>query len=155
VRRINGPPHGFFDTKNCLQAMSRFCSRSDIACSGRATLSEHSQQSLFLTRHTGGDQTVISILMYRVRHCVECPKCRTRYLPGFSPYRNGSYLIPLTAHSASGWILYCSCGKPPASSQWGSTDLKPYEICRQAYRRGYGSPDEVWDVTRDSRVDLN
>jgi hypothetical protein len=71
----------------------------------------------------------------------------------FSPYRNGSYLIPLTAHGASGWILYCSCRMPPASSQWGSTDLKPYEIRGQAYRRGYGSPEEVWDVTRDSRVD--
>jgi hypothetical protein len=34
--------------------------------------------------------------MVRVRHCVECPKCHTRYLPGFTPYRNGSYLIPLT-----------------------------------------------------------
>jgi hypothetical protein len=100
-------------------------------------------------------QTVVSIFMSRVRHCVECPKCRTRYLPSFSPYRNGSYLIPLTADAASGWILHCSCRKPPVSSQWGSTDLKPYEICRQAYRRGYGSPDEVWDVTRDSRVDPN
>ena len=33
--------------------------------------------------------------------------------------------------------------------------LEAYEICRQAYRRGYGSSDEVWDVTRDSRVDPN
>ena len=37
----------------------------------------------------------------------------------------------------------------------GSTDLKRYEICGQAYRRGYGSPDEVWGVTPDSRVDPN
>jgi hypothetical protein len=44
---------------------------------------------------------------------------------------------------------------PPASSQWVSTDLKPYEICGQAYRRGYGSQDEVWDVTRDRRVNHN
>jgi hypothetical protein len=35
---------------------------------------------------------------------------------------------------------------PPASSQWGSTDLKPYEICGQAYRRGFGSPEEIWDI---------
>jgi hypothetical protein len=93
--------------------------------------------------------------MTRLRHCVECPKCRTRYLPSFSPYRNGSYLIPLTVHGASEWILYCSCRMPAASSQWDLTDLKPYEICGQAYRRGYGSPDEVWDVNRDSRVDPN
>ena len=32
----------------------------------------------------------------RIRHCVECPKCHTRYLVGFSPYRNGSYLMPLS-----------------------------------------------------------
>jgi hypothetical protein len=112
-------------------------------------------QPLFLTRHTGCDQTVVSIFVSRIRHCVECPKCRTRYLPSCSPYRNGSYLIPLTAHGALGWILYCSCRMPPASSQWGSTDLKPYEICGQAYRRGYGSQDEVWDVTRDRRVNHN
>jgi len=103
---------------------------------------------LSLTSQTGCDQTVLSIFMFLVRHCVECPKCHTRYLPSFSPYRNGSYLIPLTAHGATGWILYCSCRMPPASSQWSSTDLKPYEICRQAYRRGYGSAEEVWDVTR-------
>ena len=101
---------------------------------------------------TGCDQTVVSIFMSRLRHCVECPKCRTRYLPSFSPYRNGSYLIPLTAHGAAGWLLYCSCRTPPASSQWGWTDLKRYEICGQAYRRGYGSPDEVWDVTQDIKV---
>jgi len=93
--------------------------------------------------------------MSRVRHCVECPKCRTRYLPSFSPYRNGSYLIPLTVQGDSGWILYCSCRMPSASSQWSATDLKPYEICNQAYRRGYGSPDEVWDVSRHRRLDPN
>ncbi len=90
---------------------------------------------------------MLSIFMPRVRHCVECPKCHTRYLPSSSPYCNGSYLIPLTAYGASGWILYCSCRMPPAFSQLSSMDLKPYEICRQAYRRGYGSADEVWDVT--------
>jgi hypothetical protein len=54
-------------------------------------------------------------------------------------------IVPDPAHRARrpGWILYCSCRMPPASSQWGSTDLKPYEICGQAYRRGYGSPVET------------
>jgi hypothetical protein len=28
----------------------------------------------------------------RIRHCVECPKCGTRYLLGHSQYGNGSYL---------------------------------------------------------------
>lgn len=98
-------------------------------------------------RHSGCNQTVISIFMLRVRHCVECPKCRTRYLPGSSPYANGSYLLPLSANGFSGWILYCACGSPRASSEWRWTELKPYEVCGPAYRRGYGSPDEVWDVT--------
>ena len=61
--------------------------------------------------------------------------------------------MPLTVQGVEGWILYCSCRMPSASSQWSATDLKPYEICNQAYRRGYGSPDEVWDVTRPRRVD--
>ncbi len=87
--------------------------------------------------------------MLRVRHCVECPKCRTRYLPGSSPYDNGSYLIPLIENGLSGWILYCSCACPRASSEWQWSELKPYEVCGPAYRRGYGSPDEVWNVTRD------
>jgi len=61
--------------------------------------------------------------------------------------------MPLTADGATGWILYCSCGVPPASSQWSPTDLRPYEICSQAFHRGYGSPREVSDVTQDNRFD--
>lgn len=87
----------------------------------------------------------ISIFMPRVRHCVVCPKCGTRYVPGRSPYRNGSYLIPLIAHAAAGWILYCTCGVP---SQWGPSELKPYEVSAPAYRRGYGTADEVWNITQ-------
>jgi hypothetical protein len=44
----------------------------------------------------------------RVRHYVECPKCLTRYLPGFSPYRSGSYLMPLAEGFADEWTLYCA-----------------------------------------------
>jgi len=61
---------------------------------------------------------------------------------------------PLTENGLSGWILYCSCGSPRASSKWQWSELKPYEVRGPAYRRGYGSPDEVWDVTRD-KVDSN
>jgi hypothetical protein len=85
--------------------------------------------------------------MLRVRHCVECPKCRTRYLPGFSPYRNGSYLMPLRDGLSAEWILYCSCSNPHAWSRWGWEELKPYEVCSQAHRRRYGSPDEIWDIS--------
>jgi len=32
-------------------------------------------------------------LSERIRHCVECPKCLTRHLIGFSPYGNRPYLV--------------------------------------------------------------
>jgi hypothetical protein len=89
--------------------------------------------------------------MPRVRHGVECPKCRTRYLPASSPYPNGSYLLPLTKSSSAGWTLYCSCGRPQACTHWGWNELKPYAVSRQAHRRGYGSPDEIWDASLPSQ----
>ena len=57
---------------------------------------------------TNSSVKAVSAIMLRVRHCVECPKCCTRYLPGFSPYRNGSYLMPLSYGLSAEWILYCS-----------------------------------------------
>src|SRR5215470_15211358 len=84
--------------------------------------------------------------MLRTRHCVECPKCHTRYLPGFSPYDNGSYLMPLSPWWPAEWILYCSCTNPYASSRWRWGELKSYEVCSTAHRRRFGSPDEISDV---------
>jgi hypothetical protein len=177
---INSTPHGFYTAKNFLRVVIRFCCGSDISRQGssdaeiRPALCARKERVAALlsfaeedvcayfgtspTRRTVSDaphrlwSNRASIYMSRVRHCIECPTCRTRYLPSSSPYRNGSYLIPLTAYGASGWILYCSCRMPPASSHWSSTDLKPYEICRQAYRRGYGSPDEVFALRRTTRI---
>jgi hypothetical protein len=84
--------------------------------------------------------------MVRVRHCVECPKCHTRYLPGFTPYRNGSYLIPLTKGFPAEWTLYCSCGRPHTSTRWSWREFKSYSVTGQAHRRGYGSPEEILDL---------
>src|SRR3974390_3865660 len=39
----------------------------------------------------------------RVRLCAVCPKCGMRYLIGFSPYRNGSYLIPAARGMPEEW----------------------------------------------------
>jgi len=78
-------------------------------------------------------------MTWRVRHCVECPKCRTRYLIGFSPYHNGSYLVPVATGSMQEWILYCACGSPPNPSRWNWDELQPYEVCRGAHVRGYGA----------------
>lgn len=82
-------------------------------------------------------------MSWRVRHCVECPKCRTRYLIGFSPYRNGSYLAPISEGSWTDWTLYCSCGTPHCPSRWNWEDLKPYEVSNTAHLRGYGPPEEI------------
>jgi hypothetical protein len=86
----------------------------------------------------------------RVRHCVECPKCLTRYLPGFSPYRNGSYLLPLADGFADEWTLYCACGRPPISSRWSWSDLKLYRVSNQAHDRGYGPPEDIVPVDEKS-----
>ena len=86
-----------------------------------------------------------------IRHCVECPKCHTRYLLGFSPYRNGSYLMPLGAGFSREWTLYCSCGRPPVSSQWSCNELNLYALSNQAHDRGYGSPEEIVPIREKSR----
>jgi hypothetical protein len=87
----------------------------------------------------------------RVRHCVECPKCFTRYLPAYSPYHNGSYLMPLSNGFADEWTLYCACGRPPISSRWSWSDLKLYAVSHRAHERGYGQPEEIVPVDRKSR----
>lgn len=92
--------------------------------------------------------TVVLGMGGRVRHCVECPKCFTRYLIGFSPYRNGSYLVPLAKGSWNEWILYCSCGTPASPSRWRSNELMPYEVSNTAHTRGFGPPDEIIALRR-------
>lgn len=82
-----------------------------------------------------------------IRHCVECPKCLTRYLVAFSPYRNGSCLIPAAAGSSEEYLLYCSCGRPLASSRWNWNQVKTYAVSKSAHHRGYGTPAEIVQLT--------
>ena len=79
----------------------------------------------------------------RLRRCVECPKCRTRYLVGLSPYDNGSYTVSSLTETSEDYQLFCSCGAQPISVRWHWSDLKTYAISAQAYQRGYGPPEEV------------
>lgn len=83
--------------------------------------------------------------MNRVRHCVECPNCLTRYLIGSSLYRNGSHLVSCLSGDAEVHILFCSCGRPPISNRWN--ELKKYVVSIRAYDRGYGTPDEIVPVS--------
>lgn len=85
----------------------------------------------------------VSVMTWRIRHCIECPKCLTRYLVGFSPYPNGSYLEPIARGGWQQWTLYCSCCSPHSSSRWSWDELKPYGVSSSAHVRGYGSPEEI------------
>lgn len=78
-----------------------------------------------------------------IRHCVECPKCQTRYVIGFSPYANGSILQRAHVGFLEEYILYCSCGSPPVCSRWNERQLSTYSVCKTAHKRGYGSHREI------------
>ena len=86
----------------------------------------------------------------RIRHCVECPKCRTRYLIGFSPYRNGSFLVSCVAGSSEEYTLFCSCCRPAFHSRWNWSELKTCTVSNRAYDRGYGPPEEIVPVGNGS-----
>jgi hypothetical protein len=86
-------------------------------------------------------------LVLRIRHCVECPECLTRYLIAFSPYSNGSYLVPTVFGSSEGYILYCCCSGLPVVSPWRLRETKACEVSHQAYDRGYGTPEEIFLLT--------
>jgi len=89
-------------------------------------------------------------LMSRIRHCVECPKCLTRYLVAFSPYGNGSYLVPARQDSSEEYALYCCCGGFPIVNSWKWREAKACAVSLEAYERGYGTPEEIFPVTDQS-----
>ena len=82
----------------------------------------------------------------RIRHCIECPRCRTRYLIGASPYANGAYLV-LSPTDLETHTLYCPCGKSAFASR--SAESRTYIVSSPAYDRGYGSPDEILLVGKE------
>ncbi|HUM05168.1 MAG TPA: hypothetical protein VLT90_06890 [Terriglobales bacterium] len=90
----------------------------------------------------------------RIRHCVECPKCHTRYLIGASPYTNGAYLV-MPPSDLNTHTLYCPCGKSAFTSRW--SESKTYIVSNPAYDRGYGSPEEIIpaEPEKKSRVPLS
>ncbi len=94
----------------------------------------------------------------RIRHSVECPKCHTRYLIGFSPYRNRSYLVSEGCGSSQEYTLYCSCRRPSVVSRWRLSEVSTCEVSNTAYRRGYGTIEEVVPVrhlaTKAWRLDI-
>jgi hypothetical protein len=83
------------------------------------------------------------VMASRIRHCLECPACSTRYVIGFSPYDNGSYIVSNPPGGVDLLKLYCSCGN---SDGFRLSELKTYAVSESAYPRGYGSPDEIVTV---------
>ena len=86
--------------------------------------------------------------MSRIRHCVECPKCHTRYLVSSSPYENGAYLLPTVERCGDEYLLYCSCKAP--ASRWKAGEFMACDVSRQAFARGYGSADEIMIIHSSS-----
>ncbi len=93
----------------------------------------------------------------RIRHCVECPKCLTRYLIASSPYRNGSYVVPAVPYLSGNYtlsdeyILFCTCGNPRVASRWHGSAFKSYRVSKAAHKRGFGPPEEIVPVRSDER----
>jgi hypothetical protein len=87
----------------------------------------------------------------RIRHCVECPKCLTRYLIASSPYHNRSYLVPTVTGSSEEYMLYCSCRRPLVVSRWRWNEVKTCEVSRTAHDRGYGTAEEIVEMNRHPR----
>ena len=79
----------------------------------------------------------------RIRHCVECPKCGTRYLLARSQYANGSYLLVQHLGYSEEYTLYCACGLPATVTRWSWSELAKYIVSNGAHQRGFGSRDEI------------
>ena len=84
----------------------------------------------------------------RIRHCVECPECRTFYLIAFSPYSNGSYLVRTGSDSSEEYTLYCFCDGTQLARTWKWRQPKACEVSTAAHNRGYGTLDECWPLNR-------
>ena len=82
----------------------------------------------------------------RLRHCVECPRCRMRYLVASSPYGNGSRLVQIVPGSTDEYVLYCACGTPAVASRWKSNEMNVCEVSKAAHSRGYGMSDEIYVI---------
>ena len=97
--------------------------------------------------------------MLRARHCIECPRCLTRYVISLSPYDNGSYVIPAVEGSGDEYILYCSCSRRSVRCRWESSEVMLCNVMKAAYKRGHGTAREIIPVDPKLRerwpVDVN
>ena len=85
-----------------------------------------------------------------LRHCVDCPKCLTRYLMTASPYSNGSLLLRTSVESDE-FLLYCTCMQPPVLSRWTWALAIRCAVSKSVYMRGFGTQQEVVQVGKRAR----
>lgn len=90
-------------------------------------------------------------MSYRIRHCLECPRCQTWYIIALSPYRNGSLLVPTIPGSMDEYILYCACARPAFASRWRWYEAQTCVVSKAAHDRGYGTDQEI-TVSRRTRI---
>ena len=90
-------------------------------------------------------------LMSRARHCIECPRCLTRYVISRSPYSNGAYVIPAVEGSTEEYFLYCSCSGRSVSCRSKSSEVMLCHVRKAAYERGYGRALEITPVDPNLR----
>lgn len=90
------------------------------------------------------------ISMSRIRHCLECPWCRLRYVISLSPYGNGAYIVAAVNGRAEEYILYCACRR--GGVLWNRRDVLICDVSKGAYERGYGTGDEIFSLEREREL---
>lgn len=53
------------------------------------------------------------------------------------------------------YILHCCCLRLPVISRWKDSEVKTCGVSDSAYRRGYGSPEEVVLFSNQQTTDLS
>jgi hypothetical protein len=66
-----------------------------------------------------------------------------RYLIAFSPYGNGSCVVPTIFGCSDDYTLHCCCTRPSVVSFWKWSEMKICEVSKRAHDRGYGTVDEI------------
>jgi len=105
---------------------------------------------------SGRESDLSAWVMRRIRHCVECPKCLTRYVVSCNPYENSSYLQPMIEGCWDEYTLYCRC--KAAASWWKSSEFIICEVSAAAFERGYGTAEEITAIRspqQESSIDVS
>jgi hypothetical protein len=87
--------------------------------------------------------------MSRIRHCLECNRCGTRYLISRSPYGNGAWITFTANRIGEGYVLHCSCRG--IAMPRNDSEVLICEVSKVAYERGFGTEKEIVPIAKESR----